>query len=118
MDRLLADPEPPSSSALPGTPVGPTDELKDIGMIRECVWVLSVDVGAPVTGETLRPRDTTGAHTSQSRSPPTFSSPYTRGRERTTSFNPIRKRAKRGLYIFETRIQNTNEGDGVECPES
>ena len=55
MDHLLADPEPPPSSVLPGIPMGPTDELKDIGMIRECVWVLSIEVGAPVVRETLRP---------------------------------------------------------------
>ena len=53
MDHPLAVPELPSSSALPGIPMGPTDELKDIGMIRECVWVLSIEVGAPVVRETL-----------------------------------------------------------------
>ena len=116
MDHPLANPKPPSSSALPGTPMGPTDELKDIGMIRESVWVLSIEVGAPVVRETPRLWDTQDA--SQSQSSPTFSSFCTRGRERKTGFNPIRKTAKRGRYIFEKRIQNTNEGDGVECPES
>ena len=60
MDHLLADPEPPPSSVLPGIPMGPTDELKDTGMIRESVWVLSIEVGAPVVRETPRPWDTAG----------------------------------------------------------
>ena len=48
MDHLLANPEPPPFSVLPGIPMGPTDELKDTGVIRECVRVLSIEVGALV----------------------------------------------------------------------
>ena len=62
MDRLLANPRPPSSSALPGIPMGPTGELKDIGMIRECAWVQSIQVGTPVARKSLRSRDTAGGH--------------------------------------------------------
>ena len=114
MDHLLANPEPPSSSALPGIPMGPTGELKDMGMIRECLWVLSIEVGAPVARERQTTIYSRRTHCKVCPHPLFPRSTHVVVNEKPVLIR-FAKEPSVGCIYFEERTQNTNEGDGVEC---